>query len=1030
MTMCPGETTLSELLAGVLPQEQRSAVLAHVERCADCQRVLAAAREDSTSFQAELSAPAPLERGATLGRYVVLERIGAGAMGVVYAAYDPELDRQVALKVLRPESRQVEELRLRLVQEAQSLARLSHANVVSAFDVGQHGDCVFLAMELVEGVTLAEWLKTPRTWQEVLRVFTEVGRGLAAAHAAGLVHRDIKPANVLVGKDGRARVTDFGMARPLNRAPGATPRMGLDLPASTASPPISPLTRTGALLGTPAYMAPELLTGRRADALSDQFSFCVALHEALYGVRPFEGGSLEEVARAALEGRVRPAPPGTKVPAWVRRAVLRGLKPRPEERYASMEPLLAALALPPRRLWVRVTALAGVASVVGAAVVWPLAHRTEARCEQEAEKLEGAWGRARREQVRAAFLATGAPAAAEVFEKVAGNLDAHASQWRALRTEACVMSHEQPESTAWQTAACLDARLWQLAAVTDVLKKADAQTVRNAGKLTSSLEGLGTCRDAPELSTRPQPPDALRPRVDAARRKLADVKALRVGGRIGEALRITTALPEELRDLDYKPLEAEVLLAHGELQSTDGKPKEAEATLYKAIFAAEAGRDDETVARAWSYLLYVVGVQLARGEDVERIVQHAQATLDRLGRERFPAIAAILHLQLTTVLLEQGKYVEAEAEVTRGLELARRAYAPDSLEMSNFLTMLSKARYRLRKYPEAMELQIQAIALREHHLGEDHPDLISSLNNLAPIYEFMGKADESISTLRRAIAIHEASEFPVYTRSPLLSNLAMQLRSLGRTEEATALQKQALQLAEQGHGLNHPMSAHALACLALLLGDADRTDEALEHYREALARFERTLGPDSPRIALVLWYRSMTYVRMGRLEDARRDLLRLLALAEKTEGADSGLAGDVLWRLGMVDLRAEAPRQALARCKRALEVHQRVQGTGTVATAKDEGCLGEAWLLLREPDRALPLVERARARLGTSSFEGMDTAWQTFVLARLQRALKPPDPARAAALAEEARSRFKALGLLARPELEEVLAWQRREAPR
>ncbi|MFP2929901.1 protein kinase domain-containing protein, partial [Pyxidicoccus sp. 3LG] len=368
MTMCPAETTLSDFLAGALPQEQRSDVLAHVEGCADCQRALAAARDDSTFSQADVSArpaPAPLERGATLARYVVLERIGAGAMGVVYAAYDPELDRKVALKVLRPEGRQVEELRLRLVLEAQALARLSHANVVSVHDVGSHGDCVFLAMELVDGVTLAEWLKTPRSWQEVLRVFTEAGRGLAAAHAAGLVHRDIKPANVLVGKDGRARVTDFGMARPLNRGPAASPRVGPDLPLSpspsTASPPVTPLTRTGALLGTPAYMAPELLTGRRADALSDQFSFCVALHEALYGVRPFEGSSLEEVARAALEGRVRPAVPGTKVPAWVRRAVLRGLKPRPEERYPSMEPLLAALAPPPRRVWARVAALAAVA---------------------------------------------------------------------------------------------------------------------------------------------------------------------------------------------------------------------------------------------------------------------------------------------------------------------------------------------------------------------------------------------------------------------------------------------------------------------------------------------------------------------------------------------------------------------------------------------------------------------------------------------------------------------------------------------
>ncbi|MFP2912024.1 protein kinase domain-containing protein, partial [Pyxidicoccus sp. 3LFB2] len=305
MTTCPPETTLSDLLAGLLPEDQRSDVLAHLEGCTGCQRALAAAGDDPTASQVEVSAPAapvPLQRGATLGRYVVLERIGAGAMGVVYAAYDPQLDRQVALKVLRPEGRQVEELRLRLVLEAQALARLSHANVVAVFDVGAHGDCVFLAMELVDGVTLAEWLKQPRPWQEVLRVFGEAGRGLAAAHAAGLVHRDFKPANVLVGLDGRPRVTDFGMARPLNREQGAAARVAPDVAAvstgsPTASPLATPLTRTGVLLGTPAYMAPELLGGRRADARSDQFSFCVALHEALYGVRPFEGDSLEAMAR-------------------------------------------------------------------------------------------------------------------------------------------------------------------------------------------------------------------------------------------------------------------------------------------------------------------------------------------------------------------------------------------------------------------------------------------------------------------------------------------------------------------------------------------------------------------------------------------------------------------------------------------------------------------------------------------------------------------------------------------------------------
>jgi serine/threonine protein kinase len=227
---CPDETTLSDLLAGLLLEERRTEVLTHVEGCRGCQRA-------------------------------------------------------VALKLLRPEGRHEEVLRLRLPREAQSLARLSHPDVVTLHDVGSCENGIFLTMDLVVGTTLAEWLRQPHPWPEVLRVFLEAGRGLAAAHAAGLVHRDFKPANVLVGRSGQVRVTDFGLA------------CSTEKPEQTARAPEAPeddsalsgpLTRTGALLGTPAFMAPEQLQGQGASAHSDQFSFCVALHEALYGPPPLE----------------------------------------------------------------------------------------------------------------------------------------------------------------------------------------------------------------------------------------------------------------------------------------------------------------------------------------------------------------------------------------------------------------------------------------------------------------------------------------------------------------------------------------------------------------------------------------------------------------------------------------------------------------------------------------------------------------------------------------------------------------------
>ncbi len=1036
--MCPAETTLSDLLAGLLPKEQRSDVLAHVEGCADCQRALAAAGGDSTSSQLDASfpaVPAPLARGATLARYVVLERIGAGAMGVVYAAYDPRLDRQVALKVLRPEGRQVEELRLRLVQEAQALARLSHANVVAVFDVGSQDDCVFLAMELVDGVTLAEWLKQQRSLEEVLRVFNEAGRGLAAAHAAGLVHRDFKPANVLVGRDGRARVTDFGMARPLNREQGAAPRVGPAVAASTgsptASPLASPLTRTGVLLGTPAYMAPELLGGRRADALSDQFSFCVALHEALYGVRPFEGDSLEAMARAALEGRVRPAGREAKVPAWVRRAVLRGLLPRPEARYPSMEPLLAALTPPPRRLRARVAALTGTACLLGAAGAYAVAHRSEAHCAQEAEKLGAAWGPTQREQVRAAFLATGAPYASLAWEKVSAMLDAHASQWRTLRTEACLAASRQPTSTAWQTSACLDTRLWQLASVTDVLRKADAQTVRNAQQLASSLEGLEGCRDAPALSTRPQPPDALRPRVDAARRKLADAEALRATSRYGEGLQLTSALLEELKGLDFKPLEAEVLLTHGYLHAQYGKPKEAEGILYKSIWAAEAGRDDETNARAWNLLLWVVGDELARSAEAERIAHHARAAVARLGRERFPDITADLHYRLGAVLMTEGKYDQADTEVTQGLELVRRVHGSGSLHTADFLHTLGRVRVRQRRYEEALALHQQALTLRERLLGAEHPELISILNSLALDHERLGRTDESIAALRRAIAIHGSagSEENVFLAAPL-KNLAFRLRTQGLLDEAWKHQQRALAIYERIRGPDHPDTALTVAALARLAGDAERIDEALALFQDSLDRLQRSLGPESPRAVTSLLFRAELYLRLGRYAEARRDAERARALQEKQHGPNSANAAMALGPLAGAALGAGAPREALALCQRSRELNESVQGPDSMDVGRDVLCLAEAHLALGEPEKALPLAERARERLGSSSGERWDTGRATFVLARVLLALKPPDRARATAMAGEAQTRFETLGLRARRELEHVVAWRQREGLR
>lgn len=332
---------------------------------------MSAAGPDAAAAQASGAAIA-LPRGTLIGRYVLLGRIGGGAMGEVYAAYDPELDRKLAIKLLkRPGRSGLEASRGRLQREAQAMARLRHPNVLAVHDVGLHDDQVFVVMELVEGQTLKAWLQErPRTWRDVRDVLVAAGRGLAAAHDAGLVHRDFKPDNVLIGRDGRVCVGDFGLARAATDEEPVHRSGGLE---ETAVTPHSDalavaLTQTGTFLGTPAYMAPEQLTGRATDGRADQFSFCVALHEALYGVRPFGGNTIGEITFEVLQGRLVDPPRGRVVPLWLRAAILRGLSARTEARFSSMAELLRALERNPARRR-NVVALGAVLVAAGVGLV-------------------------------------------------------------------------------------------------------------------------------------------------------------------------------------------------------------------------------------------------------------------------------------------------------------------------------------------------------------------------------------------------------------------------------------------------------------------------------------------------------------------------------------------------------------------------------------------------------------------------------------------------------------------------------------
>ncbi len=404
-----------------------------------------------------------------MGRYLVLDPIGIGGMGVVYAAFDPELGRRIALKVLHTgamdgvPAAQANMSRAMLLSEAQAMARLCHPNVASVFDVGMCGNRLFVAMEYIEGKALSAWLREEsRSWQEIRDAFVAAGRGLAAAHGAGIVHRDFKPDNVLIGNDSRVRVMDFGLARSVDGLVGA------DFSARFS------------LAGTPAYMAPEQLAGQLGDALSDQYSFCVALYEAWFHTRSLPGSDNELMS--AIEAQARPMPVRSRPPALQCRCLARGLSRVPRERFLTMNQLIDALASTPRRNLHRwwIAALVSVVMLAGAVVV---AGRPESVCTGSRQQASTIWHDSRRGAALQAFRRTAKPFAMDVFVHTSEVIDRWEDQWADAHQDACEATRvrgDQSDEVLSLRMACLDRRLRQASAFTARLTHADAEVVESA----------------------------------------------------------------------------------------------------------------------------------------------------------------------------------------------------------------------------------------------------------------------------------------------------------------------------------------------------------------------------------------------------------------------------------------------------------------------------------------------------------------------------------------------------------------------
>ncbi|MCB9703884.1 MAG: serine/threonine protein kinase [Myxococcales bacterium] len=916
--------------------------------------------------------------GAKIGRYLVLDTLGEGGMGVVYAAYDPELDRKVAIKILRPgrSRRDQSHAPTRLLREAQALARLSHANVVAVHDVGAHESKVFVAMEFIAGSTLADILAGGGLDQPaLLRLFRGAGEGLAAAHRAGLVHRDFKPENVMVDREGRPRVVDFGLAHAVAEA---------ELSSVDGSPADAParLTQTGALMGTPAYMAPEQHRGQATDARTDVFAFSVALYEALYGERPFAGETLATLAAAVLDGRVREPARGSRVPARLRRVLLRGLAVDPGDRYQSMDALLVALdraiAAPRRR------ALLGLAALIplaGAATLGALTLRDPgATCRSGAQALDAIWTAPARERGARAFAASGLSYAADAWTRTDAALDAWTDAWVASRDEACddaLVRGEHSEHLLDRRLACFDRQLGALAGLVEIVGDASPAVIDRVGEVVAALPPPSACSAAALIDAGggPTPPSAaLAPAIDALRRRLSAADTRFRATFADEDLASIDAALAEARALGDLPLVAEAAESAALANMSLGRPDEAEERFLEAMSTAEASGDTRrlaTVIPRWIGFLVVFRSALAEAEHASR---RADALLDRIGGDE-----AILFrvLEARAVLRrEEGDNEGSRRSLEAALEIGARVFGADDLRLADTHNNLATSLLWVDEEASAREIA-RAQAIWERHLGPAHPRLANALLNLARLAREREDYQEAERLFREALVRFEAID-------PDHPNVGAIAHSLGQVLEYRG-----------------------------------ELDAALPLYRRALAHLQRTLGEDHISTAKAHVTLAGAEARAGDLEAALREAEIGARLHHRLRGDEHPLtptldAGCLSLHLQLGDLEAA-----------------RALGAGLWARAeRDEttphdvlGALAELRLAEGRPAEGLELAERALARAPADSAHDYARAEVRFTLAKALVA-SGGDRQRARELAAAARASWSHWAAYYAKELGELAAWE------
>ncbi len=751
-----------------------------------------------------------------LGRLRLLDRLGAGAMGTVFAAYDPRLDRKVAVKVLRTTDGSS-----RVLAEARALAKLAHPNVVAVYDAEELDGLVYIVMELAPGVPLRAWMAQPRPWRDVVRVLREAGAGIAAAHAAGLVHRDIKPDNILVGED-RTRVVDFGLANTHGSADGTS-------------------------AGTPFYMAPEVLGGAAATAASDQFSFGVTMFEALYRKRPHalvatvnadtlpadasthgQSDTFVELRSAAARVSEAPRPPGTPVPLWVHTVLVRALAAEPGDRFASVADLVAALGRDRRRR-ARVFGLASGALVTGAIVGGIAMRGSDAGnpCGGAPTRTAAVWSPAMRARIESVLAGTAWTKATLIA------FDQHVDAWQTSYRRVCEATRvrgEQSDTLLDLRMRCLDRSLARFSALTESFDSSndslDANARAAAPTAIGELPEPASCETMTSTGDLAVPTDpAERTRASAAEHELDRAWAAFVLGRYKQAREVLAATEPALATLHAPRLLAEQRALASSVEARIGDPAAARTRLDQALLAAADAGAPELEYEIWSRRLRneLFGGDPAKVLEWETI---ARAAAKRAGRE-----GAEIDGILGEALRKQGNLDAAREHLERALASADRLRPEQRAVIERNLGSVElaagNATAAIATFTGARDRVLSS-------LGDHHPDLAGYADKLAAAYAARGKLREALALHDRSLELRVeafgADDRAVATSLLYRAQTRLEAGDLrGAREDAT----KARAIREAIYGANSPRIGEVVATLGDILAAGGSRDEAFAYYDHA-----------------------------------------------------------------------------------------------------------------------------------------------------------------------------------------------------